>query len=260
MKLENAKFLGKTSEKFHSEFYTISLVNYKSPVSEEWHYHENIHLSLILQGGNLESRKKEDVQVSTGKIMVYNEGELHRNRFTQFPSKNLNIELKNEFFMNNDFSFDNFDLSNYQNISTFLSLMHVYHEMRLNDLYSSDSIRFSLNPLFAPNQESLFKPNMIKQLREIIEDRWNEFISLNELATILNVHPVTISKYFRKYYKGTLGDYMRKIKIQKALYYLFHTKKSITEIAFICGFSDHSHMVKVFKAYIGFKPKEIRFL
>ena len=54
-------------------------------------------------------------------------------------------------------------------------------------------------------------------MKEIIEDRWDEFISLNELAVVFNVHPVTISKYFKKHYKCTLGDYMRKIKIEKAL-------------------------------------------
>ena len=98
----------------------------------------------------------------------------------------------------------------------------------------------------------------MNQLRELIKDRWNEFISLEELSLELQVHPVTIAKYFRKYYQCTLGDYMRKIKIQRAIYFLLHTPKKITEIAFLCGFSDQSHMNRVFKAYIGFRPKDIR--
>lgn len=60
-----------------------------------------------------------------------------------------------------------------------------------------DSIKLSIKSLFTTNNISSNKPIWIKQLREIIEDRWNEFISLDELALILNVHPVTISKYFK---------------------------------------------------------------
>ncbi|WP_024771142.1 helix-turn-helix domain-containing protein [Aquimarina macrocephali] len=258
MKLKYNNFLGTSSDKFHSKYCTVSLVNYTKPVSEDWHSHENIHMSLILQGGNLESRKKEDIQVSEGKIMVYNEGELHRNRFTAFPSKNLNLELQKEFFSVNDLEFINLNLSLTKNSGAYLDFIKIYHELCINDYYTSDSIDLSLKSLFAMNNESSFMPSWIKRLREIIEDRWDEFISLSELALELNVHPVTISKYFKKYYNGTLGDYMRKIKVKKALHFLLYTDMSITEIAFTCGFSDHSHMIRVFRIYVGFNPKKIR--
>ena len=259
MKLENNTFLGKTSQKFNTNYGTISLVDYKNPVSEKWHYHENIHLSLILQGGNLESRKKNDLQVSTGKILFYNEGELHCNKHTIFPSKNLNIELSNDFFKNNGIKFDGKELYNENTFSSYLKLVNIYHELSFNDIYTSDSIHNILYDLFANTLENN-KPSWLKDLTEIIEDRWNEFIPLHELASILNLHPVTISKYFRKYLNGTLGDYMRIVKLKRAFNFLLNSKKSITEIAYICGFSDQSHMTKVFKIYVGFTPKEIRLL
>lgn len=259
MKLNSNNFLGKTSKKFNIDYGTISLVDYKKPVSEEWHYHKNIHLSLILQGGNLECRKKEDYQVSSGKILFYNEGELHCNKHTLFPSKNLNIELSNDFFNRNELKFDSKELSNKNTFSSYLKLINIYHELSLSDLYTSDSIHNILYALFT-YEESNNKPTWLKYLIEIIEDRWNEFIPLHELANILNVHPVTISKYFRKYLHGTLGDYMRIVKLKRAFNFLLNSKESITEIAFTCGFSDQSHMTKVFKTYVGFTPKEVRLL
>lgn len=258
MKLKHNTFLGITHETFNVDFCSISIVNYTKPVSEAWHSHENIHLSLILQGGNLESRKKQDVQVSTGNIIAYNQGEVHRNRFTAFPSKNLNLELDGAFFTKNELAFDDLNLTEPRNTGTYLELMKIYNELQINDLYSLDTIQLSLKSLFSTNALSSHQPLWITQLREIIEDRWNEFIPLNELALILNVHPVTISKYFKKYYKGSLGDYMRKVKVRKALHFLFHTNMSITEIAFACGFSDHSHMDRIFKLYVGYNPKSIR--
>lgn len=258
MKRLNSGFLGSTSKKFQLDSCTISIVNYQNPVSEDWHSHEKIHLSLILQGGNLESRKREDIQVSTGAIMLYNEEELHRNRYTLSPSKNLNLEFDKAFFKKNDLSFNGFDLSKTRNLDNLFSLLKIYHELYLNDSYSSDSIYFSLLALFAKNGPSSLRPSWLNDLKEILEDRWNEFVLLDELAEQINVHPVTISKYFRKYFHCTLGDYMRRIKIEKALYLLMNTRKSITEIAFLCGFSDQSHFIRVFKVYVGFNPKRIR--
>ena len=258
MKLKSNTFLGRTNSKFDLDLCTISIVNYYEPVSEEWHSHEDIHLSLILQGGNLESRKIKDTQVSPGKIMVYDQGEIHRNRFTSFPSKNLNLELKSDFFSTNHLNFHDLTIPENRRIETYLDLIQIYNEFQVNDSHSKDSIQLSMKSLFTNNKTSAYKPLWVNRLKEIIEDRWNEFIPLNELAHILNVHPVTISKYFKKHYKGTLGDYMRKVKVNKALYFLFNTNMSITEIAVTCGFSDHSHMIRIFKLYMGLNPKKIR--
>lgn len=258
MLLKHNAFLGTTNHKFHLDLCSVSIVNYSKPVSEEWHSHEDIHLSLILQGGNLESRKTKDIQVSTGKIIAYNQGEVHRNRFTAFPSKNLNLELKSEFFSENNLSIEAINSTKIKSLDAYLELLKIYNELHINDLYSEDTINLSLKSLFTSNPTSSHKPVWLDQLRDIIEDRWNEFISLNELANILNVHPVTISKYFKKYHQGSLGDYMRKIKVMKALDFLLHTNMSITEIAFACGFSDHSHMIRLFKLYVGYSPKNIR--
>ena len=258
MKLKHNIFLGSTNEKFHLESCSISIVNYDKPVSEDWHFHEDMHLSLILQGGNLESRNKNDIQVTSGKIMAYDQGEIHRNRFTAFPSKNLNLEFKSEFFCQNGLNFNDLDLSEARSIECYLSLINIYSELQINDNCTTDTIYLSLKSLFTRQKLSVNRPEWLQQLREIIHDRWDEFIPLDELAQTLNVHPVTISKYFKRYYHGTLADYMRKVKIQRALHYLFHTGMSITEIAATCGFSDHSHMIRVFKKYVGGNPKNIR--
>ncbi|WP_377716683.1 AraC family transcriptional regulator [Pseudofulvibacter geojedonensis] len=251
-------FLGTTTDKYYIDNCSISIVNYTKPVSEDWHSHEDIHLSLILQGGNLESRKNKDVQVTPGKIISYHQGEKHRNRFTEFPSKNLNLEFNNDFFTQNELSVTSPNLTGTKQIEHYLSLVKIYQELHINDLYTNDSILLSLKSLFTNNNISKYQPNWVPTLKEIIEDRWDEFIPLDELALNLNVHPVTISKYFKKYYNCSLGDYMRKIKVQKAIDLLLHTKMPITEIAYACGFSDNSHMTRIFKLYVGFIPKEIR--
>ncbi|MEL7589519.1 MAG: helix-turn-helix transcriptional regulator [Prolixibacteraceae bacterium] len=145
-------------------------------------------------------------------------------------------------------------------IDSYFSLIKIYSELTINDQYTGDTILALLRSMFSKEEKSYPNPLWLKKLHEIIENRWDEFISLEDLALELRVHPVTISKYFRKYSNCTLADYMRKIKIEKALHLILHSKRSITETAFICGFSDHSHMIRLFKFYLGFRPKEISLL
>lgn len=257
MKVQCTDFLGLRSGKFDSKFCTVSVVSYESPVSEEWHYHNNFHLSAILRGGNLESRKNTDIQALPGKLLVYPHGEIHRNRFTEFPSKNLNLEIKDTFFKEHDLRPGELSFTRYDIIGNYFNLIKIYKELMINDRYTGDTIHASLRSIFTKKESPKAKPSWLKKLHEIIEDQWDKFIPLQDLASELQVHPVTISKYFRKHHHCTLADYLRRIKVEKALHLILHTNKSATEIAFICGFSDQSHMTRLFRFYLGFMPKEI---
>jgi AraC family transcriptional regulator len=55
-----------------------------------------------------------------------------------------------------------------------------------------------------------------------------------------------------------LGEYLRKLKVQKSIALIKNSELPLTEIAYLCGFSDQSHFTKVFKETLGFLPKEFR--
>ncbi|WP_407933708.1 helix-turn-helix domain-containing protein [Aquimarina algiphila] len=46
------------------------------------------------------------------------------------------------------------------------------------------------------------------------------------------------------------------MKIDRSLDLLKSKQHSLTEIAYICGFSDQSHFTRVFKSISGYLPKE----
>ncbi|HAP58570.1 MAG TPA: hypothetical protein DCR93_03330 [Cytophagales bacterium] len=248
------QFLGATSRQLETETFKVSVVDYTHRVSEEWHWHERVHISSILRGGNLESRKREDIQVAPGKVMVYDQGEVHRNRFTAHPSRNLNIELGEDFF-GPDIEFAHLRLDE----STQLEFHRIYFELALNDTQAAESICRQLQALFwkDPYRRG---GEWVARLETLLQDRWDEFPSLEELSRELGVHPITISKYFAKHKGMTLSEYLRKLKVKRALQALLNTTESAAEIAFGCGFSDQSHMTRLVKAYTGYTPGAIRSL
>lgn len=104
-------------------------------------------------------------------------------------------------------------------------------------------------------------PGWAKELKEIIQDQidTNLSLSLKEVSQSLDVHPTYLSREFSKYFDNlSFGDYIRKLRIEKAIQLLNSSKHSLAEIAYLTGFSDQSHFNRIFKKFTGKNPSEVR--
>lgn len=104
-------------------------------------------------------------------------------------------------------------------------------------------------------------PAWAKELKEIIQDQidTNLTLTLKEVSQSLHVHPSYLSREFSKYFDDlSFGDYIRKLRIEKATQMLRDTKKSLAEVAYLTGFSDQSHFNRIFKKHTGKTPAEFR--
>ena len=104
-------------------------------------------------------------------------------------------------------------------------------------------------------------PSWAKELREIIQDQidTNLSLSLKEISQSLHVHPTYLSREFSKYFDDlSFGDYIRKLRIEKAIQLLNESEHSLAEIAYLTGFSDQSHFNRIFKKTTGKNPSAFR--
>jgi hypothetical protein len=104
-------------------------------------------------------------------------------------------------------------------------------------------------------------PAWAKELKEIIQDHVDTESSFNlkQLGQMLNVHPAYLSREFSKYFDDlSFGEYMRKIRIEKSMELLHSGKYSLTEIAYLTGFSDQSHFTRIFKKHTGKNPSAFK--
>ena len=121
---------------------------------------------------------------------------------------------------------------------------------------SSSSIKILLFDLISNARISdNDQPFWVNQIYELMNDRWSESLSLEDLAQTAGVHPVTVSKYFRKYFGCTFGEYIRRIRIERSLSIIKNSSFSLTEIGYECGFYDQSHFSRTFQQLTGFSPK-----
>src|SRR6188768_1474969 len=110
-------------------------------------------------------------------------------------------------------------------------------------------------------QKSGKTPAWAQELKEIIQDQidTNLTLSLKEISESLKVHPTYLSREFSKYFDDlSFGDYIRKLRIEKAIVLLNDSKHSLAEIAYLTGFSDQSHFTRIFRKTTGKSPLSYR--
>lgn len=104
-------------------------------------------------------------------------------------------------------------------------------------------------------------PAWANELKEMIQDQMdtNMSLSLQQASDELEINPAYLSREFSKYFDNlSFGDYIRKLRIEKAMLLMETTKYSLTEIAYLTGFSDQSHFNRIFKKQTGENPSVYR--
>lgn len=113
------------------------------------------------------------------------------------------------------------------------------------------------NKFLQHEKDSKKVPHWAKELKEIIQDQIDTNLNLNlkGISETLQVHPAYLSREFSKYFDDlSFGDYIRKLRIDKAVQLLSTTTHSLTEIAYLTGFSDQSHFTRIFRKVTGKSP------
>lgn len=225
-------------------------------VSDLLHYHDEPHLSMILNGGVVDKRKNVENEKVSGGLMFFHAGENHQTINRIFPNKYISLSFNWDFLRQQSISEANLDCLITKNPGSKFILLKIYKELLANDEFSAASIEMLLFNLIDENK--LYRnslPNWVQKVKQLLNDDWNKEISLNDLATVVSVHPKTISRHFSKYFACTLGEYRRQLKIEKAISLIKNSKLTLTEIAHECNFADQSHFIRTFKDLTGFLPK-----
>lgn len=100
-------------------------------------------------------------------------------------------------------------------------------------------------------------PEWARDIKEMIQDQLdtNMTLSLQQVSDELEINPTYLSREFSKYFDNlSFGDYIRKMRIEKAISLMTNTDYSLTEIAYLTGFSDQSHFNRIFKKQTGQNP------
>jgi AraC family transcriptional regulator len=260
--LVTGQFYGTTNETIHLNGITLTDTEYTHE-KVDWHFHENAYFTFILEGKLLEGNKKDLFSCNTGTLLFHNCQEAHYNIKPEGFTRGFHIELDQKWI-------DSYDIKT-ASITGSLNLVYpgmkwlMYNIFR-ETKFSGESGQPAIDALLLELLTSLSgvsdlssgkRPLWVGKIREILNDTTEE-LTLVEMAKILNIHPVHLSRQFSRYFNCNLGEYIRTIKLQRALSMLPKKDCSLTDIAMNCNFADQSHFIRSFKAQYQITPSEYR--
>jgi len=260
---QKGEFYGQTNNTINLEGITLTDTVYTHD-KVDWHYHENAYFTFILQGNVIEGNKKEIYNCSAGSLLFHNWQEPHYNIKPAGFTRGFHIEIEKCWFDNLEFNTTNLQGSiNIANLDLKLLMYKIFKETKVDDNTTQLSIQTllleTLAKMLRANQAgSNKKPTWVSEINMILNDQFSDNLTLNYLSKTLNIHPVHLSRDFAKHFNSSLGEYIRKLKIQKSLQLISEKSLDLTSIAFECGFSDQSHFTRCFKEINGINPSEYR--
>jgi AraC family transcriptional regulator len=230
----------------------------------DWHYHENAYFTFILEGKVREVNKKESYDCTAGSLLFHHWEEPHYNLKPPGFTRGFHVELPARWFIECGLDPADFRGSTHLRHPTARQLMYrILNETKNADIHAGLAIQALLLETFSVMQsEQLYsshgKPAWVSLAEQLLRSRADQPISLTELSVATGIHPSHLSREFSRYFNCNIGEYLRRLRIEKALTMIPDRQKSLTSIGYDCGFYDQGHFTKVFRQLTGLTPSAYR--
>lgn len=142
-------------------------------------------------------------------------------------------------------------------------MMKIYGEFRHLDDASALAIQgLALEMLAAVSRESNMRARQPQRWLagavEFLRESFTEHLTITQVATVAGVHPVYLAREFRRFNGCTIGEYIRRLRVERACRQLSSSNESLATIAAGAGFSDQSHFSRTFKRLVRMTPAQYR--
>jgi AraC family transcriptional regulator len=230
------------------------------------HFHENAYLSYVLEGPYSESYGDSASVICAPRLLRYlPPGLPHANVFDA-GSHCLIVEVEHEALKRVNEHTTALDRpGDIQGIGSTWLAQRLYHEFRQGDELALVSLEGILLEMLAEGARQAgvhgsvaVIPRWLRIAREYLEVNFLRPLSLAEIAGAAGVHRVHLSREFRRYFSTTVGEFLRRKRIEHACHLVSTTNTPLAEIAMTCGFSDQSHFSATFRRQVGLTPARFR--
>jgi AraC family transcriptional regulator len=256
-------------EAFHVRHHQIGAFTtvhnrYPAGYALEEHEHEAATVYLVLSGSHTERSRRADVDCNRGSVVFSPRGARHSDHYGNAGGEAFLIELPDGAIERaRDAGIQLDDPMHLGSGGATWVMQRLYDETLRGDDLSALSFEGLVLHLLASLRRDAARsrpqtPSWLGAARELMHDRFAERLSLAEVAATAGVHPVHFASSFHQSVGLTFGAYLRAIRVAHAKRALEGTKRTVAEIALECGFTDQSHLTRVFRELTGLTPARYR--
>lgn len=261
-------FLGLTCARWASSGLEIAELEYRGVRRLAPHAHQFPYFCFVIQGGYRESVGAIDRYHGPGALLFRPPGELHATRFIANSTRCLVIRIlanwRHVLDRHPSLSSGPGRLLCGGEIAPLVGTIRreVMSKGTGVDLALEGSVLLLLAQAARGNAGDTPgngpPPAWLGRVIELIHERFRDRLSLTELARAGGVHPSHLVRSFRAFVGCSVGAYLRRMRVEYAARRLTSTSMEISSIALDAGFSDQSHLCRVFRSLMGSSPREYR--
>jgi AraC-like DNA-binding protein len=228
------------------------------------HHHKLAFIGIVLKGSYTEIISKRPQECGPHSLQFLPAGEPHSYAFGRAGIRCLSIEIKphrlegiRQFSLAVDQA-----VHKSQGLSSLV--LRLYKEFCLGNSASVLTIEgliletlgdaSRLNPRCSLSAE----PRWLRQARDFIHENATGELSLIGVAADAGVHPTYLARMFRRFYGCSVGEYVRRFRLDYAVRELTESDRSLAEIAVAAGFYDQSHFTHEFRLHLNLTPARFR--
>lgn len=124
--------------------------------------------------------------------------------------------------------------------------------------FAIDLDRFNQSMFTIFNGQKGHKDDAILKTQEVIEARFAEKLSVDELANYIAVNRRSFERRFKNATNNTVVEYIQRVRVEAAKRRFESSKQNVSEVMFDVGYSDSKAFREVFKKFAGLSPIEYR--
>jgi len=266
-KLPAGTFLGKTRSRREAAGFTFveSAYSGESQLHLPRHTHENAFLCFVVAGVCEECYGRKSRTVSSSALVYHPAGEPHNERWHGTEGRAFHVDISQARALAiREYAPILGDPAEFHSGMAPWLATRLYREYRQQDNVIMLAMEGLVLEILAevsrhrvPRLERT-PPRWLLRARELLDARFAESVSLDEIGSEVGVHPVHFSRVFRRHFECTPGDYVRKLRVDAACRQLTTSDKPLSEIALSAGFADQSHFTKTFRRLTRTTPGEFR--
>ena len=229
------------------------------------HDHARAYFCLVLRGGFTERDARRTRECGSATVLFHPPGSGHSDRFGRTPSRCFNVELDASWLERMRELAGGFPQGSvvFRRRRANWLARHLYEEFRADDpagrlaieglalALLADATRFD-----APAPRPA--PRWVGRAVEMLRGEEGDPPGLADIAAEVGIHPVHLARVFRRRHGCSIGEYARRLKVERAARALRETRLPIGRLAHRLGYADHSHFSRSFRRATGFSPSEYR--
>lgn len=265
MQLPPGSYYGETLRRRQVASFELSERIYSPEYQTPKHTHKQALFCFVMQGNYTETYGSQTRECKPSTLLFHPPGELHAEHFHASGGRSFIIEIAPNWLARiREQLIVAENSAQFQGGALELLARKLYREFAQMDGASALIIEGLMMEMLGETvrggdaRQFYNSPRWLQQAKELLQARFTENLSLADVAQNVGIHPVHLAQTFHKTYHCTVGDYVRKLRIDYACHELAASAKPIVEIALAAGFCDQSHFTRTFKRAIGAAPSQYR--